>query len=80
MEQVVLTTDMVSVMAVLAFTVYMFAFEVVRVDVAAIIVMVILGLSGIVPAERLFDGFSSNAVISIIAVMIVGTIGSETAG
>lgn len=72
MEQVALTTDMVSVMAVLAFTVYLFAFEVVRVDVAAIIVMVILGLSGIVPSDRLFDGFSSNAVISIIAVMIVG--------
>ena len=72
MEQVVLTTDMVSVLAVLAFTIYLFAFEVVRVDVAAIIVMVILGLSGIVPAEQLFDGFSSNAVISIIAVMIVG--------
>ncbi len=72
MEQVALTAEMVSVMAVLAFTVYLFAFEIVRVDVAAIIIMVILGLSGIVPADRLFDGFSSNAVISIIAVMIIG--------
>jgi di/tricarboxylate transporter len=72
MEQVALTVEMVSVMAVLAFTVYLFAFEIVRVDVAAIIVMVILGLGGFVPPDRLFDGFSSNAVISIIAVMILG--------
>ena len=70
-------------MAVLLLTVYLFAFEVVDVDVAAIVVMVLLGLSsflapymglekGLVPADDLFTGFSSNAVISIIAVMIIG--------
>lgn len=69
--------------AFLLLTVYLFAFEVVAVDVAAVTVMTLLGLSGflapwlgleqgLVPVERLFDGFSSNAVISIIAVMIVG--------
>jgi di/tricarboxylate transporter len=53
------------------------------VDVAAITVMVLLGLTGLlapwmgldqglVPASHLFDGFASNAVISIIAVMIIG--------
>ncbi|AHF04440.1 citrate transporter [Marichromatium purpuratum 984] len=71
------------VSAVLLLTVFLFAFEVVSVDVAAITVMVLLGLSslaapwigleqGLVAPERLFDGFASNAVISIIAVMIVG--------
>ncbi len=71
------------VMAILLLTVYLFAFEVVDVDVAAIVVMVLLGLSALfaplmgldkelVPAEDLFNGFSSNAVISIIAVMIIG--------
>ncbi|MFP4062073.1 MAG: SLC13 family permease [Halochromatium sp.] len=71
------------VMAVLALTVFLFAFEVVPVDVAALSVMVLLGLttllapamgldSGLVPIEHLFDGFASNAVISIIAVMIIG--------
>ncbi|MFP4602510.1 MAG: SLC13 family permease [Halochromatium sp.] len=71
------------VMAVLVLTVFLFAFEVVPVDVAALSVMVLLGLttllapamgldSGLVPIEHLFDGFASNAVISIIAVMIIG--------
>ena len=71
------------VSAVLMLTIYLFAFEVVDVDVAAVTVMVLLGLStllapymglseGLVDNRHLFDGFSSNAVISIIAVMIIG--------
>ncbi len=60
------------VLAVLAVTVAFFVFEVVRVDVVAICVMVVLGLMGLVPASELFNGFASNAVISIIAVMILG--------
>ena len=71
------------VMGFLLLTVYLFAFEVVAVDVAAIVVMVLLGLTslfaplmgleqGLVPMNHLFDGFASNAVISIIAVMIIG--------
>jgi di/tricarboxylate transporter len=34
--------------------------------------MVVIGLLGLVPATELFDGFASNAVLSIIAVMILG--------
>lgn len=71
------------VVMILMLTVYLFAFEVVGVDVAAIVIMVVLGLTtlfapimglekGLVPEGHLFEGFSSNAVISIIAVMIVG--------
>lgn len=71
------------VVAVLLMTIYLFAFEVVSIDIAAIAVMVFLGLSsilaplmgldvGLVDPEKLFVGFSSNAVISIIAVMIIG--------
>ena len=71
------------VVALLLLTVYLFAFEVVGVDVAAITVMVLLGLSsllapwmgleqGLIPVAQLFNGFSSNAVMSIIAVMIIG--------
>lgn len=69
---VTLTADMVAVLAILAFTVYLFAFEVVRVDAAAIIIMVLLGVVGLVPGDQVFSGFSSNAVVSIIAVMIMG--------
>ncbi len=71
------------VTALLFLTIFLFAFEVVGVDEAAITIMVLLGLSslfapimglekGLVPTEHLFDGFSSNAVMSIIAVMIIG--------
>ena len=46
--------------------------KLVRVDIAAILVMVVIGLLGLVPSRDLFNGFASNAVISIIAVMILG--------
>ncbi len=78
-ETLHLTGEMIAVMGILLLTVYLFAFEVLRVDVAAILIMVIVGLSGLIPGydglvagEHLFDGFSSNAVMSIIAVMIIG--------
>lgn len=60
------------VLAVLAITIALFVFEVVRVDVVALSIMVLLGLLGLVPSDQLFSGFGSNAVISIIAVMILG--------
>jgi len=67
-----LTTDMILVLVVLSATIGLFVSELVRVDVAAILVMVAIGLLGLVPASELFNGFASNAVISIIAVMILG--------
>jgi di/tricarboxylate transporter len=67
-----LTWDMTLVLTVLVITILLFVFEVLRVDIVAVTVMVILGLLGLVPAAELFDGFASNAVISIIAVMILG--------
>ncbi len=67
-----LTSDMLLVLVVLTITIGLFVFEVVRVDVVALSVMVLLGLLGLVPTEQLFNGFASNAVLSIIAVMILG--------
>ncbi len=76
-----LTTEMMWVLGILAFTIYLFVSEIVRVDVAAVLVMVLLGLTTVIPETvvpslvdptKLFVGFSSNAVISIIAVMIIG--------
>ncbi|MEM9443348.1 MAG: SLC13 family permease [Pseudomonadota bacterium] len=79
MEAVGLTFEMVVVLIILSLTVFLFVSEIVRVDFAAIIVMVLLGclasvpgLDNIVDVRQLFDGFGSNAVISIIAVMIIG--------
>ncbi len=83
MLTVVPTIEIAWVTAILLLTIYLFAFEVVSVDVAAATVMVLLGLTslfypimglqeGLVDTMHLFDGFASNAVISIIAVMIIG--------
>ncbi len=71
-ETLVLTTEMMAVLAVLGLTIALFVTEVVRVDVAAVLIMVLLGLTGMVSGDVLFDGFASNAVMSIIAVMIIG--------
>ncbi len=74
-----LTFEMAVVLALLAITVLLFVTELFRIDFTAILVMVTLGLLSQVPGldniadpNRLFDGFASNAVISIIAVMILG--------
>jgi di/tricarboxylate transporter len=67
-----LTPDMLLVLAILAGAIALFVTEVVRIDVAAILVMVVVGLTQLVPAADVFAGFASNAVISIIAVMILG--------
>lgn len=67
-----LTRDMVLVLGLAAFTMVMFLFERVRADIVALVVLVLLGLAGLVEPEALFNGFSSNAVIAIIATMILG--------
>jgi di/tricarboxylate transporter len=74
-----LTTEIVIVMLIVAFAVFIFATELLRVDVAAMLIMTILGLlifvpglEGLLTTDVLFSGFSSNAVVSIIGVMILG--------
>lgn len=67
-----MTPDMVLTMIVLLFAVVLFVFEWVRVDVVGIIMMVLLPLIGLVTAKEAFSGLSSNAVCSIIAVIIIG--------
>ena len=77
--EIALTAEMMVVLAILGVTVLLFVTEVFRIDFSAILVMVSLGLLSQVPGlenladpTHLFDGFASNAVISIIAVMILG--------
>ena len=67
-----LTGDMLLVLALLGLTIFAFVTEIVRIDIAAVSIMVLLGLLGLVPGDQLFDGFASNAVIAVIAVMIIG--------
>lgn len=67
-----LTTNMILVMGMIALAVFLFLVEWVRVDVVAIMMMVILPLLGLVTPKEAFVGLSSNAVVSIIAVIIIG--------
>lgn len=66
------TTEMMMVMAIIALAVFLFIVEWVRVDVVAIIMMVVLPLLHLVTPKEAFIGLSSNAVVSIIAVIIIG--------
>ncbi|MDX1697595.1 MAG: SLC13 family permease, partial [Thiohalobacterales bacterium] len=83
MTRAVPTPEIAWVSAILLLTIYLFVFEILEVDVAAICIMVLLGLMTMigpvfglehpfVASQHLFDGFASNAVISIVAVMIIG--------
>ncbi|MDG1737103.1 MAG: SLC13 family permease [Paracoccaceae bacterium] len=79
MEAVTFTFENAVVLGLLGLTIVLFVSEIVRIDHAAILVMVLLGLVSYIPGleniadvNQLFTGFSSNAVISIIAVMIIG--------
>jgi di/tricarboxylate transporter len=67
-----LTTDMILVMCMIGLAVFLFVVEWVRVDVVAILMMVVLPLLHLVSPKEAFVGMSSNAVISIIAVIIIG--------
>ncbi len=67
-----MTIPIMLVMGVLVFAILLFIFEWVRVDVVGIMMMIILPLLGLVSAKEAISGLSSNAVVSIIAVIIIG--------
>ena len=81
-----LDVQMMTMLGLLGFTVFLFVSEVVTVDVAALMVLATLGFLTLVPGlehlidtRSLFSGFSSHAVMSIMAVMIIGA-GLERSG
>ena len=67
-----MTPEMILTMVVLVFVIILFVFEWVRVDVVGIMMMVLLPLIGLISPKEAFVGLSSNAVCSIIAVIIIG--------
>jgi di/tricarboxylate transporter len=72
MESAVLTTDMIIVFCLLGFAIFLFVFDLLRVDLVGLLMMVMLPLTGVIAPEEAIAGLSSNAVVSIIAVMILG--------
>jgi di/tricarboxylate transporter len=67
-----LTGEMTLVIIMICVAIFLFIVEWIRVDVVAILMMVALPLLKLVTPREAFVGFSSNAVISIIAVIIIG--------
>ena len=72
MDPAVMTTDMIIVFCLLGFAIFLFVFDLLRVDLVGLLIMVLLPLSGVIAPEEAIAGLSSNAVVSIIAVMILG--------
>jgi di/tricarboxylate transporter len=60
------------VLIILSTTIIMLVIDVVRIDIVAIACMLALGWSGILNQQEMFSGFSSNAVIAMLSVMILG--------
>jgi di/tricarboxylate transporter len=74
-----LTPEMIMVLGLVAFTMLMLVLEWIRADMVALLVVVAIGLTGLIPSDRVFNGFAGNAVIAIIAIMIMGE-GLDRAG
>ncbi|HLV09221.1 MAG TPA: SLC13 family permease [Halanaerobiales bacterium] len=67
-----MTLDILLTLLVLLVTIVLFITEAFRIDIISIIIMISLGWLGIIEPGEIFSGFASNAVISVIAVMILG--------
>ncbi len=65
-------SDIIIVLVILGVTAIMLVIDVVRIDIVAIGCMLALGWTGILNPQEMFSGFSSNAVIAMLSVMILG--------
>ena len=79
MTPATLTPEIAVILCLLALAAFLFVTERVRADVTGVLILALLGvlsitpgLEGAVAAQTLFAGFASDAVIAIIAVMIIG--------
>lgn len=72
METALITRDMMIVFGLLGLAIFLFVSDLLRVDLVGLLMMVLLPLTGVLSAEQAIAGLSSNAVVSIIAVMIIG--------
>jgi len=66
-----MTPEILLVLAVLVVTIILFVTEAFRVDVIAILIMISLPWLGLITPTEAFSGLASNAVVAIIAVMIL---------
>ncbi len=72
MTPIPITPNMTIVFGFLILVTFLFIFDVVRVDMVGLLMMVLLPLSGVISPGDAISGLSSSAVVSIIAVLIIG--------
>ena len=72
-----LTNDMKLVLGLVGFTMAMFLFERIRADLVALVVLVVLGISGLVAPEEIFSGFSGNAGMGFRATILLTSFRKE---
>jgi len=66
------------VLVILAVAMVLFATEWVRVDVTAVLVLLSLALTGLVTTEEAFSGFSNPAVVTVVAMFVLGASLNQT--
>ena len=67
-----MNVEIITVLIILSLTILMLIFEIIRIDIVAIVCMLVLGWTGILTPNEMLSGFSSNAVFVMMAVMIMG--------
>ncbi len=66
-----MTSDIALTLAIIVGALIVFGTEKLRVDVVALLVLIVVGLTGLVGPTEIFAGFSNSAVITVWAVYIV---------
>jgi di/tricarboxylate transporter len=66
-----MTPEITIVLAVLVGTVVLFVAERLRVDLVAVLVLLVLALTGLVTPSEAVSGFSSPAVVTICGIFIL---------
>ena len=66
-----MTADVVIVLAIVAVAVVLFVTEWVRYDGVALMVLLSLAISGVIPMARAIEGFANPAVVTIAAVLVL---------
>jgi len=67
-----MTTDQIIIFAVLAATLGLFIWDKLRYDVVAVLALLAVALTGLIPADEVFSGLGHPAVVTVAAVLIIG--------
>ena len=66
-----MTTPQIAILAIFAVTLALFISEKIRYDIVALGALLVCVLVGLVPANKAFDGFSNDAVITVAGVLVM---------